>query len=292
MKGDLTVNGLHEAFASLIERVNASDLAVRIKACDSLDELRRISISLNDHVPLPSEEIPILRNMIVEQKKRLLPKPSLSQLLFEELRRGDFVSRHGRGRDELSDAIREHFGERPISNVAPEEVGAFVSRWAKETPRRYALFRLAREIKWNLLKGVPRKDARDVFQLRDAIAECLGSITTTEKNALDAFAEAFAGAKLRIENRERALAAQAARVSVYEKAWGDFKQGFERGAFETLAEGAKALERHYRDGPLEEDEIKKRVRRFRDYFARQAKKEGMKFAPGRKPKKQPVKRAA
>lgn len=246
MAGDLTVNALYKAFASLTERVNASDIAARIRACDSWDELQRVWSSLKHETSLTDEERVVLHRIVTQQKERLLPVPSLYGRLFEEVRREDFASRHGRGRDELSDALRESLGERPLSDVAPEEVAAVVNRWAKESPRRYALFRLSREIKWNSLKGVPRQDARDVFQLRDAIAECLGAITTTEKNAVDAFAEAFAGARERIDARSR----RQKRTARYEQdlrwLWNHFKASDEykaQGAAVYLEGAEKSLKR-------------------------------------------------
>jgi len=280
MAGDLTVTELLKRIESHAERINASEFTARLKACESLDELQRLWSSLKDQA-LTDEEIVGFRRVMIEQKKRLLPERSLYGRLFEEVRREDFVSRHGSGGDELSGALKEFLGDRAVSDVALEEIGAFVTRWARETPRRYALFRLGREIKWKSLKGLPRADARDVFQLRDAIAECLRAITTTDKNAVDAFAEAFARAKQRIDAKRHGRLANAKKRAWRAQAWQDYK----RSGFASYEEGARILEVHYREPALElkDDDVKKRVRNLADYFRKMGKAEGLPSKPGARP---------
>lgn len=72
----------------------------------------------------------------------------------------------------------------------------------------------------------------------------------------------------------------ASRRKVLEAAWTSFK----RGNYSTLEEGARAYANHYKNFEPERDE-EKRIRTFRDYFARRSKEEGIPIRRGR-----PVKR--
>lgn len=95
--------------------------------------------------------------------------------------------------------------------------------------------------------------------------------------------------RIAILNPRRMFASQASEAqhaskkAVLADAWEHFKKA----KYSSLAEGARACAKHYRDGPVT-------YRGFLDYFREQAKAEGITFKSGRPPKvaKKPLKRAA
>jgi hypothetical protein len=173
-------------------------------------------------------------------------------------------------------------GKRPNSRLGTRNFKAEAYRRAQDLiapmdlpPRTSALAYLLVTVGSTRYDVVDFGEVNDVADLCAAIEKGLVAALATENHALEAFAEAFAGAHLRIANRNRALERHAAKKQILKGCWDNYKKG----DYESIPKAAAAYAAHYKGEVTE--------RAFIDYFRAQTKAEGGQTKPGRKRKKTP-----
>lgn len=182
----------------------------------------------------------------------------------------EFIAKHGVERDVLLPFL--------ITRIPTiDEIQAYDEKTKKSgqrSERKIAMNKVSAML-FEISNDPEIRASQDVSGLCNLLALCIGSSQNTNSLALEAFADAFAGAWQSIANSRRATDRHAAKREILARAWRDVKAG----TYGSAKACADAYARHYGA------EVGTKASTLLKHFTAMAKKEGIKLPRGPRAKR-------